>query len=358
MRSCISTSSVLDEHSNDGMSSVRLSLSTDNSAFMNWDGRQIETMSDRSTVLRSLVAKIKDGHHIDDASEKKAVMLLDQIRPFGSVNVKAFVRGLIVSEPNNYLTDFVISITVLVSSSKQTIIKGTMLLLEHLFSSSSPTFKLKLIEAQMIPQIITSLNAQSLFVAKAEDIHTPLIRIVNQSLRLITPHGMKSLEIEHQHDQQKVHETVLHQFLVPLEEYLRNCCKRRFSFLAGSQSFGFVVLIQNLLDIYPYYLPTMDFVLSLPVVLTIPSCLTFLENEFIIRYILIHTFDIPEEWNKQTKNPRQAGMKLLLSLRMEGFDDATEQQLQSDKGEYFGSDVVDYSIKLNNLQGNNIGQLE
>ncbi|KAK2942372.1 hypothetical protein BLNAU_22715 [Blattamonas nauphoetae] len=91
------------------------------------------------------------------------------------------------------------------------------------------------------------------------------------------------------------------------------------SIVEGEQSFDFMHLLAKLLQICPYYQRTMDFVLHMPVILTIPSCLSFFENDH-------------------------------------RFEDVSEQQLQHDKGEFHERRIIDHAMMLSNLHGMNLPQ--
>ncbi|KAK2954951.1 hypothetical protein BLNAU_10091 [Blattamonas nauphoetae] len=78
--------------------------------------------------------------------------------------------------------------------------------------------RLALVKADLIPQITTTLNPQSLSFTEAVDIHTNLMISITHSVWLSTPDGLAELGIEDRDEQQAVHETVLKQILVPSEK--------------------------------------------------------------------------------------------------------------------------------------------
>ncbi|KAK2941480.1 hypothetical protein BLNAU_23597 [Blattamonas nauphoetae] len=92
-----------------------------------------------------------------------------------------------------------------------------MKILNHLLIGSTKTL-LALVKADMIPQLVITLNPLSLPFDEAVDIHTCLMSNIKPSFWLSTPNGLARLEIKDHNGQQAVHETVLKQVLA-----LRRC---------------------------------------------------------------------------------------------------------------------------------------
>ncbi|KAK2957917.1 hypothetical protein BLNAU_7093 [Blattamonas nauphoetae] len=92
-----------------------------------------------------------------------------------------------------------------------------MKILDTLVRFCSPGVLLALVKADMIPQLIITLNPQSLSFTESIDIHTVLVSSITGSLWLATPDGLNQLELEDGYEEQAVHETVLKQVLAPSE---------------------------------------------------------------------------------------------------------------------------------------------
>ncbi|KAK2957509.1 hypothetical protein BLNAU_7408 [Blattamonas nauphoetae] len=214
-----------------------------------------------------------------------------------------------------------------------------------------------LVKADLIPQLIISLNPQSLSFTEAIDIHTYLMAIINYSIGLATPENFARLEIEDEDEEQAVHETVFQQVLAPSEKYIWHLCVNRFSIIDGEQSMYYLALLALLLLISPYYQPTMEFVLHVPVILTTPSCLTFFENDSSIYWFLSRMNTIQQEWTDEGGEVRKKGKKVLQTLRMEGVEDAMEAKLQNNRIQFYGRSIVSDSIELNNQLGMNVPKL-
>ncbi|KAK2939907.1 hypothetical protein BLNAU_25184 [Blattamonas nauphoetae] len=177
------------------------------------------------------------------------------------------------------------------------------------------------------------------------------------SVRLATPIVLANLGIEGENEQQAVHETVLQQVLVTSEKYICHSCVNRYSIVEGEQSEYFLELLTQLLEICPYSQPTMESVLHMPVILTIPSCLTFFENENSINNFVVLMIISQHEWNKTRGTQRQMCKTLHRVLRMEGIEDVIDTKLRNDKAVY-GGGIVANSISWNNLLGMNLQKQE
>ncbi|KAK2954370.1 hypothetical protein BLNAU_10702 [Blattamonas nauphoetae] len=338
MSDCMSPSRAVGEHSHD--------------AFVNWDGQHIESASDRLEIYQSLVALIQDGHDFDFPQEANAVIFLNSVSPENQQSADAFLNSLGLTTDES-LTNVVQSIGMLVSSPSQVITTAALNLLKNLLTNCSPRLRLALVQADLIPQIISSLNPLSFSFAEAVDIHIHLMRILNQSVRLTTLFGLEKLGIEDGNGPQVIFETILQQVLVPSEKYICHLCTNRYSIIDGRQSEYFLTLLAQILRICPYHHQTLDFILHVPVVLTIPSCLTFFVDDESIWYFVVLMINSQRGWNTTVGTEQQISKIVQRLLRMEGIEDAIEEKLRNDKtGE--GGWIVDNSIGWINLLGMNL----
>ncbi|KAK2960219.1 hypothetical protein BLNAU_4772 [Blattamonas nauphoetae] len=335
------------------LSSTHSPFSMDCSPFLNWDESLLETVDEQAVILMSLVATVKFKPALDASLEAKAVILLKSVVPDDEESANAILHSY-ASSSNDYLTNFVQSIVVLISSPSQVVTAAAMKMLGTLILSCSAKIKLALVKADLIPQLIITLNPLSLPLTEGEDIHVHLMTLFRYSLWQTTPDGLTYLEIEDNDEQQAVYEIVLKQVLAPSEKYIRHLCVNRYSIIDRMQSMQFLELIARLLEISPYYQPTMDFFVNLPVILTIPSWLAFFEADRSIWAFLYLMVDAQREWNETRGDVRQMGNTVDRMLRMEGIEDVIEAKLLNDKNRPDGRCIIVYSIRWNNMQGMNV----
>ncbi|KAK2952997.1 hypothetical protein BLNAU_11986 [Blattamonas nauphoetae] len=308
----------------------------DCSAFLNWSKEQPQSVEEMAVVFRSLVATVKIQPVLDAPLEAQAVKFIDYMYP------------LIIKSADTFLNNL---------ASSHVITTAAMKMLGNLIQWCSAKVKLTLVKADLIPQLINTLNPLSLSFTKAVDVHINVMNIITRSLWLTTPDGFASLKINDRNEQQSVHETILKQVIASSEKYICHLCVNRYSIIDGEPSKRFLMLLACLLRISPHHQPTMEFVLHMPVVLTIPSCLTFIKNDGLILSFLIDMITTQREWNKRMGEVRQMGKKVHRMLRMEGIEDVIDEKLQNDQ-ERYGRYIVDKSIELNNLHGINVPEQE
>ncbi|KAK2952937.1 putative Carbon catabolite-derepressing protein kinase [Blattamonas nauphoetae] len=283
----------------------------------------------------------------------KAMKFLESVPPIGQPQTDAFLNNFKQTSDES-LENFVECIVVLMSAPSQAIPTATMMLLKNLIYHCSTNVNLSLVKANLIRQLINTLNPLSLSWIEAADIHTNLLAAIIESVWLATPDGLTLLGIEDDDEQQAVHATILKQVLMPSEEYIRHLCVNRFSIVDGDQSLNFLALLAQIIQICPSYRPTMKIVLHMPVFLAIPSCLTFFEYDEAIWSFLSSMVYTQREWNKQKGKYRRMWKEVQRMLRMEGMEDVIVEKLQNDKITACGGWIASASIEWNNLLGMNL----
>ncbi|KAK2953028.1 hypothetical protein BLNAU_12017 [Blattamonas nauphoetae] len=290
---------------------------------------------------------------LDVSLEAKAVNFLKSVETQNQFDEDIFLTSHGQTTAGSS-TNFVQSIVVLISSPSQAIATAAMKLLARLIEWCSHQHRLALVKADLIPQLIASLNPQSLSFTEAVDIHINVMKSLTNSLWLGTPDGLTFLKIEDRDGQQAVHKTIFQQVVAPSEKYIWHLCVNRFSIIDGDQSFSFLQLLTYLLKLSPYFQPSTEFLIRVPVILTIPSCLTFFKHARSIYWFLYLMVKAQLEWNMEGGEVRQTGKTILRMLRMEGIEDILEKKLRNDENGTQGGQIVTDSINLNNLLGMNI----
>ncbi|KAK2963957.1 hypothetical protein BLNAU_1034 [Blattamonas nauphoetae] len=333
-----------------------LPFSLDCSPFLNWNENQYYPESENVVVFRSLVRTLELQPALDESLEAKVVKVLESVDPMTRTFADLFFNHYRRTADES-LKDFVQSIVVLLSSANRVIIAAAMKMLDSLLTYCSDQDRLSLATADLIPQIITTINPLSLSLSDCEYIRTYLISSIFYLLWLATPDGLRKLGIQDGNEQQTVHETVLKQVMVPSEKYICHLCVNRFSIIDSEQSKYFLALLARLTQICPYHQPTMKFVLHMPIVLTIPSCLTFFETENSIWTFLFVLINSKEGRTQQGINIRRSKTAVFRCLRMEGIEDVMEEKLLNEKETSLGKNIVNNSIKLSNWLGMDVPRL-
>ncbi|KAK2959906.1 hypothetical protein BLNAU_5103 [Blattamonas nauphoetae] len=326
---------------------------SDCSAFLNWDEEEPGSESEKGVVFRSLVATVKLQPAFDDSLKARAVKLLLYVTPWNPKSVSVLL-GSFGRTTTESLTNFVQFVGKLVSFANNAITTAAMKMLDNLLALCLKTDRLTLLKADLIPQLVMNLNPQSLSFDKAVNIHTNLVKIIADSVRLASLDSLTYQGTIDEKELQTVHETILQKVVAPSEQYIRHLCMNYFSIIDGDISDQFMTLLARIVRASPYYPPTMDIIVNMPIVLTIPSCLAFFETERSIWNFLFEIIDSQRKWNATRGTMRQMGKRVPRMLRMEGVEDVLEEKLLNDRSQPFGKTIVIQWIALSNLQGMNL----
>ncbi|KAK2950652.1 hypothetical protein BLNAU_14323 [Blattamonas nauphoetae] len=307
----------------------------DCSLFLNWEVGAPETEHEKAVAFRSLVQIVKFQPALAASLEVKAVTFIESLITDTDHYPDAFLN-CVGRTTGDSLTDFIQSILVLVSSATHFIPTSAMRMLTHLLQNCPKRIRLALVKADLIPQFINTLNPQTLSFVTAENIHMCLIYCITCFLWLATPRGLEDLGIEDHDGQLAVHETVLKQVLAPSEKYVCHLFLNRLSIVDARLSDCFLTLLARLLETSPRHQPTLDFVVRMPVFLTIPGYPIFIEKENSIADLLNLMIKLQQKWDKTKGKERQMWKTIPRMLKMEGFDDVSEAIVKRHKGGFTG----------------------
>ncbi|KAK2948139.1 hypothetical protein BLNAU_16939 [Blattamonas nauphoetae] len=267
---------------------------------------------------------------------------------------ESFVLALAPSSPHEAFQTFVTTITILLSTDNTTIVETTLYTINHLVPMCSRNIQFGLLNADLVPQLILSLQPLTRSFKYPQNIHSDLLSIIGRLLWLPTPSNGAYAEIDDPTEQQAVHETILKHVLLPSKDYIRQICSARDLFVDRVFLPDFMTCVAQIILICPFYQPTMDYVLDLPLIFTMITSNDFYDNEESRGCFLGELADAQEEWDKHDKELRRIGTIMNRLLRMEGSEDQIEQMLQSVRNQPREGYIVSYSTRLNNLYGMNI----
>ncbi|KAK2948506.1 hypothetical protein BLNAU_16575 [Blattamonas nauphoetae] len=293
---------------------------------------------------------------LDDSLETKVVKFLESVDPKDEESVKAFLSSL-TSFSDKSMTNFVQSIGTLISTPNEAITTSTMKMLLRLTLTCSDEILFALVKADLVSQLIVTLDPHSVSLSDCEDIHSCLIHLIECSLWLSSLDDLAPLEIEDSDEHQTVPETIFQKVLSPSEKYICHLCVNRYSILDHDQYTYVLILLGILLQSCPYHQMTMKTVLVPPVILAIPSCFSFIEAEVSVWRFLDILVQSQSEWD-EIGDGHQAWKNVSRMLRMEGMEDVMEEKLGNDKDDFYARNIVADSIELNNLFGMNVPELE
>ncbi|KAK2963567.1 hypothetical protein BLNAU_1610 [Blattamonas nauphoetae] len=192
----------------------------------------------------------------------------------------------------------------------------------------------------------------------AEDIHSQLMNIVNCTLFILSPAGLTTLKISHPSEQQALCEAVLTQILIPSNDYIAHLCAHRYSIVDGLQSSRTMLFLAKIIKVCPSHEQIMDYVLKLPIFLTIPSLMTFFESDGMNLDTLRSMILTERGWANVGGELLEKRKMVLRLLRNEGFEAIVEQRLKNDINGGEGQNLVKRTVEWNNLLGMNAKSFE
>ncbi|KAK2955480.1 hypothetical protein BLNAU_9527 [Blattamonas nauphoetae] len=339
------------------LSQTGLTFSTDCFPFLNWVEDQRVSEHEQAVIFRSLVATMKVQPAPDDSLETKFVTFLESVDPDDEESADAFLNR-IASFSDQSVTDFIQSIVTLLSTSSEAITTSTMKMLHRLLQNCSNDILIALVKADLISQLIVTLDPQSVSLSDFEHMHTALISIIECSLWLSPLDSLAQLKTKDGDEHQTVPETLFQQIMRPSEKYLTHLCVNRNSILDNEKYKDFLILLARiLLKTYPSSQPTMETVLMMRIVLTVPSCLSFFDGESSVWGFL--DIFVNSRWERhESGDVGQKWKKMDRMLRTEGMEDVMETKLRNDEEAFYGREIIASSITLNNEMGMNVPEQE
>ncbi|KAK2962920.1 hypothetical protein BLNAU_1943 [Blattamonas nauphoetae] len=262
--------------------------------FLNHDSTLNQPFEDRSALYGSLVSLVRDHVDFDDALQDKAVNFLHNL------------NAIHIQTTDETLSDLSDSVCVLLSSPHSKIVVATLSFVSGSVSRANFKQRLNLLK----------------------------------TVRMAEAYAIQTLAITEPSDQHNHRELVFRKVIHPSSPYLAFLCRNRYLLEAASFPRGYVALFSRLLQISPYHRPTLEFVLSSPVVTTVLSFLSFVDESHSSWLLLIICAPSLREWQKDGAEVVQCGKRMINALIREGMADTLEQMMRNDMHGNFGASVV------------------
>ncbi|KAK2941927.1 hypothetical protein BLNAU_23163 [Blattamonas nauphoetae] len=190
-------SSFLSFFENHSPLSVALSNISDSLDDWKTEGAEVTQSAKRmmqALVYCSLVALVKAEYPFDNALKHKAVLFLKDLEPRnGQYDVTAKLITDLVPSSNGSPSGFIGSIVILLSSPHSTVVRATMLFLNSSIESSSRDIRCRLVESDLITNLLATVQPHTLTISGNEQIIHHLIKIVISCLDIAPPSSLSEL---------------------------------------------------------------------------------------------------------------------------------------------------------------------
>ncbi|KAK2959581.1 hypothetical protein BLNAU_5359 [Blattamonas nauphoetae] len=287
---------------------------------------------EKAALFGSIVSRVRDNSDVDDAIQDEAVALLDDLKPypFDSAAADRIVTELVPSTDGT-LSGFVDSACILVSSPHSKIVNAALSFLERSFWTSSPHNRVRLIQKDFFSRILAIIQPQHLPLSENEDVFHSLNRILSSSIDLARPSTLKALKLDDPSARQNHLEFVFQQVIQQHSSYISFLCQNRHLVSTNLYPSWMDGVVVSLFQISPYHLPTLEWILTSPVVLTINVVLSSLTPKHDLDRVLLGFTESLREWKREGPEVIGSGKRMINALVSDGLEDTLEQLVRIDR---------------------------
>ncbi|KAK2960013.1 hypothetical protein BLNAU_4896 [Blattamonas nauphoetae] len=303
------------------------------SAFLSFDRRSKMSLEDKATLYRSLISLIRTNCEFDDALQDRAAQFLRILEPRWSDNdLSVNLISTLVPSPDGSPSGFIESIITLLSSPRTTIVAAALSFLFKAFTAVPPVDRCRLVESDLIRNVLATVQPHTLPISRNNTIIAHLIKIIEIFASLTFPYYLDQLDITTAVDQSNHREMIFQKVVFPSSQFVTFLISNRYSFNDVIFHY-FMSLMCKFIKICPYHRPTLEFILTSPIVMAFSSCLSFVEDDQTLWVSVSNMNESLEDWKKQSSEVVQSGKRAMQALFSVGFEDTLEQMLKHHKDE-------------------------
>ncbi|KAK2960132.1 hypothetical protein BLNAU_5015 [Blattamonas nauphoetae] len=322
--------------------------------FLSFDPKSKLSFDDQSSIYHSLVALVKAEYPFDETLQDKAAQFLKgHESKFDDQQTALKVVTELVPSSAGSPRGFVPSIVTLLSSPHLRVVGAALSFLFETTTQSSPPIRCRLVESDLISKAIAIVQPHTLPLSGNEAMINKLNWVIIECLRLAIPFVVSELHITDAVDKYNHHEVIFQKVVIPSSQYVSFLISNRHSL--NEDLFDlFMDLLYALIRIGPLHRPTLEYVLTSPIVMTLSSCLSFVESVDPLYITLAGICEMIEERNKEGAEVVQSTKRMIQALFSEGFEDTLEQTLMKyNYDDYYCSEVVEFIHRISQSLGLN-----
>ncbi|KAK2941063.1 hypothetical protein BLNAU_24031 [Blattamonas nauphoetae] len=207
-------------------------------------------------------------------------------------------------------------------------------------------------ESDLISNVLAAVQPHTLTRSGNEEMIDNLNKVIDHSVNLAFPNCLAELGITSAVDQFNHREMIFQKVVLPSSQFVTFLISNRH-ILNGLLLKSFLNLLAIFIQICPFHLPTLEFVLASPIVMAFSSCLSFVEDDLCPLGILVHINHSLPEWKEEGPEVVQSAKRMMQALSSESFEDTLEQTLMHNKGCH-GFKLVDECHSISQLLGSNV----
>ncbi|KAK2950916.1 hypothetical protein BLNAU_14106 [Blattamonas nauphoetae] len=321
---------------------------------MNFNPSSEMSFEDKSRFYYSLVALVKGKYPFDNALQDKAALILSCLEPkwYERDYAAQLVTNLVPSSAGSP-SGFLESILTLSSSPHSSMVSAALSFLYETARHSSTEILLHFVESDLISNLLTIVQPNTLPISENETIFDYLVRLVNSSLHLALPSSLEEITITTAVDTFNHREMIFQKVVIPSSPFLTFLISNRHIFKKDLFE-SFMDVLDKFIQIGPFHRPTLEFVLASPIVMAFSRCFSVVES-CLQRWTPLSNIQLSlTEWKKHGPEVVRSGRRMIRALISDDFEDTIEQMLMHTKDTSIRKALVEDSRKLVRFMGANI----
>ncbi|KAK2960149.1 hypothetical protein BLNAU_5032 [Blattamonas nauphoetae] len=304
------------------------------------------TFEEKSLIYRSLVALVKADYPFHQAHQDRATQFLESLEPkCGDTQYSNQLVTDLVHSSAGPPCGFLDSILTLVSSRHSTIVAAAFSFLRSSTRAASPAIRDGLVESDLVSKVLATVQPHTLQISGNEKRIVPCVLLAFPSSLMNVADISTINKFNHR-------ETILQKVVLPSSEFVKFLISNRH-ILSGDLFPYFMSLLCTHIRICPFHQPTLEFVLTSPIVMAFSSCFSIVEGDYDLWNIHVSIEQSLKEWKEEGPEVVQSGKRMIQALFSEGFDDTLEQMIKKKDG-YYGSKIVEYIHWITQFLGLNV----
>ncbi|KAK2963969.1 hypothetical protein BLNAU_1050 [Blattamonas nauphoetae] len=293
------------------------------SSHLNTNSRQDEPVERASQSFQSLVSFVKEGKNLTNHATTQACILLGSLSGEISDDVNLY---RLVPSPDGSCSGFTESMSLLLTSSNETIVKAAWWLLTFTIAFASEQGRMDFLAAGFFSLFPTEFYQQKIHLSTKYGSY--LIDVVKDCMKILNPSKMRDLDKKRPQSKDSFEEIFMNKFIHPIKPFLDSVCKNRRLLRQTQDSFKFTWLLETMMEFTPFLEGMTQFVLSSPFAITYTDCLHFIEDDSALSHLLRGVVRNAHMWKKEDPAVRRRKQQILDKMVEDGLLDEIELHFQ------------------------------
>ncbi|KAK2943971.1 hypothetical protein BLNAU_21117 [Blattamonas nauphoetae] len=326
-------------------------IKSTNSAFETWDGQIPQSKLDSLRLFDDLVMMVKEGRHLDETEQQKAVCLLKEVTPSDHHPARNITSQLPTTDDDARKT-LLDSISILLTCSSRQVVYAAISLLDEWIRWFPIEVRFWFVKTDQHIHLMNVLQPHAVTFEDNHSFHNALVSIMTRLLFFGATGGILHRSSVIQESTSTICEIVFNKVLVPSQTYLRFLCQQRISHLSVEFVGRMLDLPIPLFDVGVFYPPAFTILLSTSIFHFFTRNLFEFEDERWIDYWVKKLQRFSLQW-KDENEVRPRWHALMGALRTEGLTDGLEQKWMNNANRFGGGCVRRNALDLSNRSGVN-----